>query len=99
MKPTGETQSVCGRGQFQRERHDETDSFVISTRRVKEHTWPNGNRTPAHEAMPSSEQWGTYGWTCNTLERAKVRLRQIEGSTAKGGAADSNVVDNQETTN
>lgn len=30
-----------------------------------------------HEAYPRSEDWGTYGWTCPTLYRAKAKLREL----------------------
>ena len=42
-----------------------------------EHTWPNGNTTPAHESMPSSEQWGVKGWTFNALTDARHRLNAV----------------------
>jgi hypothetical protein len=30
------------------------------------YTWPDGQTTPAHEAMPSPRDWGKYGWTYQT---------------------------------
>ena len=29
------------------------------------------------ESMPPSEAWGTAGWTCTTLEDAKIKLRTL----------------------
>src|SRR5437762_10301672 len=43
---------------------------VVLVRIRKETTFPNGKTTPEHEAMPSSEQWGTYGWTPGTWRSA-----------------------------
>lgn len=37
-----------------------------------------GNSIPAHEAIPSSEQWGTKGFTCIDLDAAKNRLGRME---------------------
>lgn len=48
---------------------------------------------PDHEAMPSSEDWGTYGWTCCDLESARKRLeiarRQFERNQTHLAASDA----------
>lgn len=31
---------------------------------------------PAHERYPSAQEWGKRGWTCLTMEAAKVRLNR-----------------------
>jgi hypothetical protein len=38
------------------------------------YTWPNGETTPAHEAMPSSRDWGKYGWTYRDQEDALAKF-------------------------
>ncbi len=47
---------------------------TVVVRECKEHTWPNGQTTPAHEVMPGNELWGLYGWTYATLEQAQNRM-------------------------
>ena len=34
---------------------------VVIIQKRDAYTWPNGQTTPAHEAMPSSRDWGIYG--------------------------------------
>jgi hypothetical protein len=59
--------------------HESQCFEVVLVQKYKEHTWPNGNTTPAHEAMPSSETWGTKGWTYPEREQAKVRFDALAG--------------------
>ncbi len=41
----------------------------------KRASWEVGGKTiPAREAYPSSEQWGTQGWTYRDLETAKQKF-------------------------
>jgi hypothetical protein len=42
--------------------------------------------TPAHEAMPSSRDWGKYGWTYQTLEDAQLRFKSQLESRLEGAA-------------
>ena len=43
-----------------------------------DHTWPNGTITPAGtQYLPSSEQWGTYAWSYQTLDRAQARYKTL----------------------
>ena len=44
---------------------------VVKIQHFKERTFPNGITVPAHEILPSSEQWGIYGWTPIDRERAE----------------------------
>ncbi len=37
----------------------------------------HGKLIPEHERMPSDEQWGTHGFTCQTLDAAKARFHQL----------------------
>jgi hypothetical protein len=43
---------------------------VVILKTVPEKRWPDGRVTPAHESMPSPEEWGLYGWSPATYERA-----------------------------
>lgn len=43
-----------------------------------DHTWPTGKITPAGTPfLPSSEQWGTYAWSYQTLDRAQARYKTL----------------------
>ena len=42
-----------------------------------ERTWPDGHVTPPHEAMPSPESWGTYGWSFSDLDRARAKFSEL----------------------
>lgn len=37
-----------------------------------------GRTLEASEVYPCSEDWGTYGWTCPTLERARAKLYELQ---------------------
>jgi hypothetical protein len=50
---------------------------VVMIQKRDAYTWPDGQTTPAHEAMPSSRDWGKYGWTCQTLEDAELRFKTL----------------------
>ena len=50
---------------------------VIVIRIAKEHTWPDGNTTPEHEAYPSSSSWGSLGTSHYTLVEAQERLARV----------------------
>lgn len=53
----------------------------IRSRPAGSHTFPDGREVyaPARERYPSSEEWGNFGWTESTLERAKNRLMKLSG--------------------
>ena len=55
---------------------------VFKVKRVKE-TIMFGRVIPAHEAVPSNEEWGTKGWTIMDLHEAKRRAYQL--ASAKPG--------------
>lgn len=42
-------------------------------------TWPSGKTSPRREVYSSSEQWGTHGWTCLTLDEAERKFRELLG--------------------
>jgi hypothetical protein len=45
---------------------------VVIIQKRDAYAWPNGATTPAHEAMPSSRDWGKYGWSYQTLGRCRI---------------------------
>ena len=55
---------------------------VVIVQKRAAHTWPNGNTTPAHEAMPPSESWGKFGFTYPTKEPAQARLAKLVAENA-----------------
>ena len=50
---------------------------VVIIQKRDAYIWPNGLTTPAHEAMPSSRDWGKYGWTYQTLQDAELRFKTL----------------------
>ena len=49
---------------------------VVILRTVPEKSWPDGRVTIAHEAMPSPEEWGVYGWSPWDLQAARERFNR-----------------------
>jgi hypothetical protein len=60
---------------------------VIVIRNRPARTWPNGKTTPEHEAYPGNEEWGRFGWTCVTLDRALERFECMVWERAPGAPA------------
>jgi hypothetical protein len=54
--------------------HRLTHYEVVIVQHRKAVTFPNGKTTPAHEAMPSAEDWGTLGWSPYDLKAAHARF-------------------------
>lgn len=54
--------------------HSRSSFEVVRLNRHKDHQWPDGKVSPAHEAMPPSEQWGRRGWTFMTEWEAERKL-------------------------
>jgi len=50
---------------------------VVIVQKVPDKTFPNGITTPAHESMPSPEEWGTSGWSPLTLAEALVKFDKV----------------------
>ena len=63
---------------------------VVIIQKRDAYTWPNGQTTPAHEAMPSSRDWGKYGWTYQTLEDAELRFKSLAETQLEGAALGHN---------
>jgi hypothetical protein len=64
---------------FEKRKPTHTRSFfeVVIVQKRKEATFPSGRVTPAHEAMPASEQWGSAGWSYSDLEGAEKRFKSL----------------------
>jgi hypothetical protein len=61
----------------------QVDRYEVVKIRVRPaHTWPNGTTTPAHEAYPGAQSWGTLGWTCFTLADAQTLAQQLRERVA-----------------
>jgi hypothetical protein len=43
---------------------------VVIVQQLPKHRFPNGNVSPAREAMPSNSQWGQKGWSLHGWDRA-----------------------------
>jgi hypothetical protein len=50
---------------------------VVVVQQRPARTFPNGQTAPAREAYPSTEQWGTAGWTYTTLSAARERFTSL----------------------
>jgi hypothetical protein len=37
------------------------------------------------EHYPSSAEWGTYGWTCQTLKEANAKVASLDGPRRRAG--------------
>jgi hypothetical protein len=57
---------------------------VVVVQRQPARTWPSGRTTPAKEAMPSPEEWGTYGWSPYDLPAVEAKFAELASA---GGAA------------
>lgn len=51
---------------------------VVIVRQVPETTWPNDKTTEAREKMPSPAEWGSSGWSFDTLEAAREKYYAIQ---------------------
>lgn len=71
LKRTGD---IC---LFEKQKNRATTYEVVILRKVAEKTFPNGITTPAHESMPSPEEWGTSGWSYPILEKAEQKFWSI----------------------
>ena len=50
---------------------------VVIVRKMDDHIGPRGEMISAGEHMPRSEQWGTHGWSLQTLDRAWEKFRAL----------------------
>ena len=50
---------------------------VVIVQRSADHIGPRGDLILAHEHMPSSEQWGTHGWSYSNLDDAMRKFSAL----------------------
>ena len=50
---------------------------VVIVRKMDDHIGPRGEMISAGEHMPRSEQWGTHGWSLQTLKRAWEKFHEV----------------------
>lgn len=63
------------------------ESFeVVLVQHHASNRWPNGDISPAREAMPSPESWGTLGWSYPTRLLAERRFNQLVAESRKAAA-------------
>jgi hypothetical protein len=53
------------------------DSFEVVVIQQRKQTTMFNRVVDAHEAMPPSESWGTYGWSYNDEDRANRKYREL----------------------
>jgi hypothetical protein len=55
---------------------------VVIIQKMGQHTWPDGRTTEPREYMPSSEQWGIYGWSFTDIDQAWAKFRTLRAAAA-----------------
>lgn len=65
---------------YKRSRCNRVVSFeVLVLRATPERTLPDGTIVPAKERYPTSSEWGEYGWSCTSLDRAQSKFEELTG--------------------
>ena len=78
---------------YSQSRHGRIQAFeVVRIRKLPANTFPNGITSPAREAFPGNESWGTDAFTYLTLDCARERQMALEGQTVTRRMHDSMVV-------
>ena len=57
--------------------HTRASFEVVIVQKHPAKTFLSGKHYDARESMPSSESWGTKGWTYTNLENAQTKLNQL----------------------
>jgi hypothetical protein len=68
-------------GQFNSD--DEVVAYEVVRIRVEQPGEAFGKPYPLREVYPGTNQWGSYGWTCRTLDEARAKSKWIDEETAK----------------
>lgn len=63
--------------------HRDAHYEVIVVQHQPARTFPNGETVEEREGYPSSEQWGKYGWTYNSLPAAELKLKLLQEAAQK----------------
>jgi hypothetical protein len=65
---------------YKRSRRDRLVSFeVVVLRPTPERMLPDGTIVPAKERYPTNSEWGEYGWSCTSLDRAQSKFEELTG--------------------
>ena len=62
---------------FQKQKAGGVVSYEVVKIQAKPERVMFEHAVPFHEAMPSSETWGTNGWSFCSLDRAKAKFRKL----------------------
>jgi hypothetical protein len=74
--------------------HARSHFEVVIVQRRRAATFPGGRVTPAHEGLPTSEQWGTAGWPCSDLAGAEARFARLVAERQDGPRAPQTTLEN-----
>lgn len=62
---------------------DELVAYEVVRIRVEQPGEVMGKFYPLREVYPGTSQWGSYGWTCRSLDEARAKSKWIDEETAK----------------
>ena len=62
---------------------DKLVAYEVVRIRVEQPGEVMGKFYPLREVYPGTSQWGSYGWTCRTLDEARAKSKWIDEETAK----------------
>lgn len=62
---------------------DELVAYEVVRIRVEQPGEVMGKFYPLREVYPGTNQWGSYGWTCRSLDEARAKSIWIDEETAK----------------
>ena len=62
---------------------DKLVAYEVVRIRVEQPGEAFGKPYPLREVYPGTNQWGSYGWTCRTLDEARAKSKWIDEETAK----------------
>ena len=62
---------------------DEIVAYEVVRIRVEQPGEVMGKFYPLREVYPGTSQWGSYGWTCRSLDEARAKSKWIDEEMAK----------------
>jgi hypothetical protein len=62
---------------------DKLVAYEVVRIRVEQPGEAFGKSYPLREVYPGTNQWGSYGWTCRSLDEARAKSKWIDEETAK----------------
>ena len=63
--------------------NDELVAYEVVRIRVEQPGEVMGKFYPLREVYPGTNQWGSYGWTCRSLDEARAKSKWIDEETVK----------------